>query len=445
MRILIIGAGDIGFHLGKHLCAENHDVTMIDSDARKVHRVQEQLDAFVLEGSGSSFRQLQEAGIEQMEVVAALSNNDEVNLLACRLAKKVGVPLTLARVRNPEFTEPDFILSLTELGVDHIIHPELEIAVAVSQLVNQSSATYIVEFEGGKIQVLGVRLDRNSPLIDTPLINVTGYADEHLRIVAVDRNHRTLIPDGTTVLEQGDKVFAVCEQDYVSDFLRLAGKRDKPVSNAIIFGGGLVSRYIAERVEHKMNIKIIESDEEKAHKLACVLPNTLVIHGDGTDLELLKSEGLDDMDAFIAVTGNDENNIISSLTALHLDVPQVIAQINKVEYLSVTPTIGLDTVVSKQLLTVNAVRHLIQREITDIASPPGMDAQLVEFVANSQSKITRKPLRKIKFPRNAIIGAIIRGEDVIIPHGETQVQPGDKMIVFTLPEAMLKVDRLIGK
>ena len=444
MRILIIGAGDIGFYLGKRLCVEHHDVTMIDCDPHKVQRVQEQLDAFVLEGNGSSFRQLQEAGIERMEVVAALSNNDEVNLIACRLAKKVGVPLTLARVRNPEFTEPDFIMSPAELGVDHIIHPELETAIAVSHLLGQSSATYVVDFEGGKIQVLGVRLDRDSPLTGAPLRKVTGYADEHLRIVAVERNHHTIIPDGATVLAQGDQVFAVCEHNYVADFLKLAGKRDKPASDAIIFGGGLVGRYIAERVGHKMHLKIIESDGEKARKLAGDLPNTLVIHGDGTDLELLKSEGLDDMDAFVAVTGNDENNIISSLTARHLNVPQVIAQVNKVEYLPVTPTIGLDTVVSKQLLTVNVVRHLIQSEIADIASPPGMDAQLVEFVANSRSKITRKPLRDIKFPRNAIGGAIIRGDDVIIPHGDTQVQPGDKMIVSTLPEAMPKVDRLFG-
>ncbi|MBV7333565.1 Trk system potassium transporter TrkA [Chloroflexi bacterium TSY] len=442
MRILIIGAGDIGFHLSKRLSGEHHDITVLESDPQKEQRAQEQLDAFVIRGSGSSFRDLERAGIKEMEIVTAVTNNDEVNLLACRLAKKAGVSLTLARVRNPEFTEPDFILSPTELGTDHIIHPEYVTAKAAMQLIHQTCATYAVEFEEGKIRVLGVRLDRYSSLLNTPLIDLNIYQDEHLRIVAIERNHQTLIPDGNTILAAGDQIFAVCDEAHVADFLALAGKRESTVRSVMILGGGLVGRFIAGHLPTHVNVKIIESDEDKAEQIACDLPHVLVIQGDGTDVDLLQNEGLSDMDAFVAVTGDDENNMISTLMAHHQKVPRCVALVNKVDYFSIMPKIGLDSVVSKQLLTVNAVQHLIQSEIADIASPPGMDAQLVEFIVGERSRITRRPLRKIDFPKGAIVGAVMRGDKVIIPHGDTQIFPGDKAVVFTLPEAMTRVERL---
>jgi trk system potassium uptake protein TrkA len=210
----------------------------------------------------------------------------------------------------------------------------------------------------------------------------------------------------------------------------------------MIMGGGIIGQTIAEQLQNQAHVKILEADEEKARAIADQLPNTLIIHGDGTDLELLREEGLHDMDSFIAVTGHDENNIISALLAHHSNVSQSIALVNKLDYLSVIPALGIDSVVSKQLLTVNAVEHLIQQEIADIATPPGLDAQLIEFIAGERSKIVRKPLRKIRFPQNAIVGAVMRGDKVIIPHGDTQLQPNDRAVIFTLPGAAHQVDLL---
>lgn len=442
MRILIIGAGDIGLQLARRLSTVQHDLTVIEIDPDKIQRLRERVDAFVVEGSGTSYRTLQQAQAASMDLVAAVSDNDEVNLLSCQLAKKMGVPTTIARVRNTEFTMDSFILSPKELGVDHIIHPEVETAHAVAHLIRQSSASYAYEFEHGKIQIIGVRLDRRSPVLNTPLSNLTTYKDEHLRIVAIERNHQTIIPDGTSVLFPGDQVFAVCDHDYVRDFLSMVGKTETRAENIMIVGGGLIGQTIAKCMQGEANVKIIEGVQQKAECAAELLPSTLVIHGDGTDLQLLIEEGLSDMDAFVAVTGNDENNIISSLLASHYKVPQSIALVNKLDYLSVIPQLGVDGVVSRQLLTVNAVEHLIQSEIADIATPPGMDAQLIEFIAERGSKITKRPLMKTRFPKNAIIGAVMRGDAVIVPHGNTQIEVGDKAVVFTMPDAVQQVDQL---
>lgn len=443
MRILIIGAGDIGYHLTARLSSEHHDLTLMDRDHRKVQHAREHADAMVVQGSGSSFNDLENAGIKHMDIVAAVTDDDEVNLMACRMAKKVGVTRTIARVRNPEFSDPDFIFTPEELGADHIIHPEKETANAVLQLLRRSCATYAFDFEHGRIQVIGVRIDRNSPLIYQPLGELNGYSDRHVQIVALERGHDTIIPKGGDSLIPGDQVFAVCDQDYVSEFMTLAGKTEERADNVIILGGGLVGLTIAETLQHEANVKIIEKREKRAEQIADLLPNALVLYGNGEDdSEILRNEGMDQTSSFVSVTGDDEHNIISALMAHQMNVAQSIALVNKVNYLPVIPSIGIDTVVSKQLLTVNAVEHLIQAEIADIATPPGMDASLIEFIAGNKAKITRKPLKDINFPRNAIVGAVMRGNRVIIPHGETHIQPQDRAVVFTLPDAVHEVDRL---
>lgn len=447
MKILIIGAGDVGFQLTKRLSQQKHDLTIIEQDPQKAIRASEQLDAFVIQGSGASFSVLQKANITQCDILAAVSNNDEVNLMACRLAKKVGVPTTIARVRNPEFTEPDFILTRQELGTDLIIHPEKETAEAVIRLIRRSCATYAVDFEGGRIQVLGLRLARSSPLLHRTLIELNqDYGDPPLRIVAINRNHKTLIPKGNDVLIPDDQVFVVCSPSYASTFITLAGQKERALKNVMIFGGGMVGQFIARTLQSEANIKIIEGNERKANQVAQLLPHTLVIHGDGTDFDLLNNEGLLDMDAFVSVTGNDQTNIISTLLAQDSNVSRAIALVNQVQYLSIMPKIGLDAVVSQQLLTVNAVQRFIQhQQIASIASLPGINAQVIEYIAHEDSQITAHALKDIHFPRAAIMGAILHEDDYIIPHGETHIQPGDKAVIFALPEAIGELDQLFGK
>lgn len=444
MHILIIGAGDIGFQLAKRLSQEKHDITMIEADAQKVKRASEQLDAIVLHGNGASYRVLQQANLDKMEIVAAMTDSDEANLMACRLAKKSGVQTTIARVRHPQFTQPDFILSRAELGTDLILHPEKDTADAVVHLIHKSSATYAVEFEGGRIEVLGVRLSQNSQFLHIPLKYLGQETDNmRMRIVAINRNYKTIIPQGTDVMIPGDQIFVVCDHESSAKFMEFAGRKETPMKNVMILGGGLIGQFVAAHLARESHVKIIEKNLDKARRLADILPHTLIINGDGTDFDLLEHEGLADMDAFVAVTGNDESNIITTLLAQHSDVSRSIALVNNAAYLAIAERIGMDAVVSKQSLTVNAVQRFIhQQQVASIAGLPGIGAQVIEYIASDGCKITCGPLRNVNFPPNAIVGAVLRQDEMIVPHGDTQIRSGDKVIVFALPETVAELEGL---
>ena len=444
MNVFIIGAGEVGFHLAKRLSAEKHNITILEKDPERARHTGELLDALVTVGSGSSFEDLKNAGIEQSDIFVALTKYDEVNLLSCRFAQKLNIRHKIARVRNPEYAGSDFILSHEEMGVDLLIHPERETANAIVRLIHQSSATGVVELGGGKIQLLGIRLERNSPILGTPLKELwKDKGNLASRIVAIKRKEHTLIPGGNEILVAGDQIFIICEKNMIPIIVQITGKEDVSIQNIMILGGGLIGRFVAESLEDETDIKIIESRLDKSEKIANVLKKTLVIQGDGTDIDLLAAEGILDMDALISVTGDDETNIICTLIARHLKVPRTIALVNKTEYLPITPTIGMDAVVSKKLLTVNAILRFIRKStLESIASIPGLDAEIFEIIPRKGSKITKHPLKSLHFRRSAILGTVTRNNDVIIPTGETQIQAGDRVVVFSLPKAVADVEQL---
>ena len=433
MRILVVGAGAIGFQLSKQLSQDGHGITLIDIDHRRIKRVGEQLDILVKVGSGTSLQALQEIDISSIDLVAAMTTNDEVNLLTCRMAKELGVEATIARIRNPEFAHSDFIFSRPDLGVDQFIHPEKETADAIVRLIHQSSATDLIEFSEGRLVLLGVRLDRQSPLLDGPLIKVGQlFSDIPMRIVAVQRKQQTLIPGRDTTLLADDRIFVISDPDYLPAVVKLTGHIDQRLENIMILGGSLTGQFVAQTVATESQVKLIESRTEKSWQVADRLKDVLVIQGDGTDYDLLAVEGINDTDAFIAVTGNDEINIISTLIAKHFSVPRTISLVNNVDYIPITPAIGLDSVLSKQLLTVNAIQRFVRHQrIASIASLPGLDVEAVEYIAHAGSKITKKLLRNIRLPHDSIIGAVVHHDRVVIPHGDTRIQPGDKAVVFT--------------
>jgi trk system potassium uptake protein TrkA len=443
MKILIVGAGDIGFQLSARLFHERTDITLIESDPARVLRAREQVDAIVVQGHGASAHTLQKAGVADADLIAAMTDNDEVNILACQIAKRAGVKSTIARVRNPEFMLPDYPIPSEEMGVDHFIHPEMETAETVVRLIRQATTTNVIEFEDGKIVLVGIRLESNSPLMRIPLGELSEkHGNPPMRIVAVIRNQTTMIPSGKDTLIPGDQVFAVCHPEYVPQFIELTGKEDVHIEDVMILGGGLIGQFIARSLAKEKNVKIVESNESKSREIAADLPDTLIIRGDGTDIDLMAVEGLQDMDAFIAVTGDDETNIIATLLARHLRVKRTIALVNRVEYLPITSTIGMDAVVSKQLLTVNAVQRYIQeQEVAAIASVPGIDAHIMEFIVEAPDKITRKPLKETNFPVHALIGMVMRGDEYIIPRGDTHIKSGDRVIVFSLPGALSSVEK----
>lgn len=445
LNVLIIGAGNIGYQLAKKLSNDQFSITLIEMDPKRVQYVREHIDAHIFEGSGTSLELLKNAGIEDTDIFAALSNDDEVNLVACAIAKQFNVDTTIARVRNPEYMEDDHVLMKTEFGADYIIQPEWQAARVILRLIRQASATDIIEFDGGKFQLMGIRLDANTPVLNTPLMELGNqYGNPPIRIIAIKRGQFTIIPRGDSILVNGDQLYFICSPEYINDALNYFGKADTKVENIMIIGGGQIGTFISQELERNIKIKIIEQDEKKANILVDKLQKTLVIKGDGSDLDLLTFEGLTEMDEFIAITGDDETNIITSLIAKHLKVPRTITLLSKQEYLPLTPTIGLDAVVSKEQITVNAIKKIIRRrQVAFYAELPGLDAKIIEFIAKKHSKIVRKSLMETKFPKDALVGAILKnGETLEIPTGTSQIEPGDKVVVFTLSSSVNEVEKL---
>jgi trk system potassium uptake protein TrkA len=435
LKIIIIGAGDVGYHLAKTLSYEKHDIVLIEKDHDRYTRAAETLDAHVFHGSGTSFTQLENAGIEKADLVAAVTDSDEVNLLAAIAAKQYGVERTVARVKNREFLRTDAPINAQKFNIDLIIHPESVAAQGTVRLLKQGAATDFIEFAKGKIIVMGIQLDRENPILNIPLVELSKkYPDFIFRVIAIHRKETTKIPRGNDVLIHNDRIFVIVARENVQDVVRITGKENVKIEDVMILGGGQTGYIIAHELEKEYNVKIIESNVEKSYDLAEKLKRALVIKGDGLDLDLLAMEGIIDMDAFIAVTGDDETNIVSCLMAKHLKVSRIIALINRTDYWSIIPTIGINAYVSKQLLTVNSILKFIRRgAVLNVASIPGIAAEVIELIPKKGSKITRKPLRELGFPDGAIVGAVVRDEQVFIPVGDTQVEAGDKVVLFSLP------------
>ncbi len=446
MNIIIIGAGDIGYNLAKMLSLEKHDIFLIEKSDKNFSQAAETLDVQVIKGSGTSYKVLEKAGIKDTDLLISVTNSDEINLLSALIAKHYGVRRTVVRVKNREFLQAAAPINAKKFKIDLIIHPESVIAQGAVHLLKQSAATDFIEFAHGKIIVMGIQLDRSQNFFNIPLSDLAKQnPDFTFRVIAIHRKETTRIPGGNDVLLPNDRIYVMVARENVPDVIRITGKENVKFENIMILGGGQTGYHVARMLEKDYNIKIIESNVDKSYQLADRLKRALVIKGDGLDLDLLAMEGIIDMDAFIAVTGNDETNIVSCLLAKHLRVPKIISMINRIDYLPIIPTIGIDSYISKQLLTINKILKFVRRGIVEnVASIPGIAAEIIELIPNIGTKITKKSLREIDFPKNAIVGAVMRGNQVFIPVGKDQIEPGDKVVIFTLPSDIQEVEKLFN-
>jgi len=444
--IIILGAGHVGYNLAKILSYEKHDVIIIEEDYERFSRASEALDAHAFAGSGTSAAMLEKAGIKKADMLVAVTDNDEVNLLSALMAKSYGVKKTIARVKNPEFKLESSPLHDLHTPIDLIIHPESEAADGAVRLLEQSACSHVTEFADGNIVLLGMHLERGLEILHKPLKDLNElYKDVKTRIVAIQRGESTKIPGGDDMFMPNDRIYMVVEKSQINDVIRVFGKENQSIENVMILGGGQTGYLIARALEKDYNVKIIESNVDTSGELAEKLQRALVIRGDGLDLNLLALEGIIDMDAFIAVTGDDETNIVSCLMAKHLRVPKIISLINKTDYSPIIPTIGIDAYISKQMLTVNSILKFIRRgQIVSVASVPGTPVEAIEMVPSKGSKITKKPLMDLKFPKNAILGAVRRSKEVFIPVGETQIEADDKVVLFAFPSAIHDVEKMFS-
>ena len=444
MFIVIVGCGEVGYNLARMLCYEHHDIVLIEEKNERLKKAQDHLDVKVIQGSGSDFSTLEKAGINQADMLVAVTDKDEVNILSCMIANQYGVEKKVARVKNKRFVQEDAPLNAKKLNIDLIIHPESVVAGAVVKLLNQTAATDILEFADGKIVLIGIQLDRSTELIDLSMADAaTKYEELNFRTVAIMRRDRTIIPSGTTTFMKGDRIYITTQKENVDKIVQLSGKENAKIDDVMILGGGQAGAEIARLLETDSNVKIIESNADKSAILADSLNKSLVIRGDGRDINLLAIEGIIDMDAFISVTGDDETNIISCLIAKHLEVPRIISLINKTDYTPIIPTIGIDAYVSKQLITVDKILKFIRRgSIVSVASIPGMAAEVIEYIAGEGSKITRKEVKDLQLPKGSILGAVSRGSEVFIPIGNSIIKANDKVVVFAQPTAIKEIGKM---
>jgi len=443
MKIVIIGAGEVGFFLAKRLSSEKHDLVIIDLDEERCARAQEDLDLSVIHGDASSQRVLREAGLESADMLIAASATDEVNILACMMASKLGVKRKIARVRNPDFYEKSSILKPEDLGVDLFIHPEEEVISEITRLLMRAAASEVIEFENGKILMVGLKLDANCPNLNKPLKDVGNEEQrKNFRVVAMLKGEKTIIPTGNDYFNKNDQVFVVTKRESLPEVLLLTGKSEQKLDKVMILGGGKIGLGLAHKLEKQIDVTLIESDREKSVKLAHELKRTEVFRADGMEIDALAREGILNMDAFVAVTSDDETNILSCLLAKHLRIQKTIALVNRVNYLPLMPVIGIDSTVNVRLSTANAILRLVRRgEILSVASFHGIEAEAFEFEVKKPIKIVGKPFKKLGLPEGSLIAAIVRGEEVFVPYGNSTIEAGDKVIIFALPEAIPSIEK----
>jgi len=387
---------------------------------------------------------LEEAGVAEADLLIAVTEIDELNMISCLIAKQYGVKKTVARIRNPEYLENTKFSPTTSIGIDLVINPERVTAKMISKLIHVPEAINVEYYADGKVQLLELYIKKDSPVVNKSLIEIN-FPKPNL-IVAILRDEKMIIPRGSDVLKPGDLIFVIAETKNMLAVEKVLGEKRTKVENVIILGGGRIGYYLAKLLEKKpVSVKVIDKDLEVCRKISSELNDTLVLHGDGTDISLLEEEDTGKADMFIAVTNDDKVNLLVSLLAKHLGAKKTAAQIRRSDYVPLIEKVGIDVAVSPRMLTAGAILQFIRRgDIVSVTLLGSAKAEMIELVVPDSSKIVKKPLKKLKFPRHAIIGAIVRGNDVIVPTGDDFINPGDRVMVFALPEAIKKVEKFFA-
>ena len=454
MRAIVVGAGDVGYDVARLLSLQRHDVTVVDTDPEKVDHVRDTLDVLAVVGSGTSASALREARIEEADLVVAVTDVDEVNLIASMLAERVGkssaATTTIARVRSDEFTGADSVLRLDDFGIDHVIHPEQSTANEVISLLRRAAATDVIDFCGGRLQLVGMRVEPEAAVVGRTLVEISRMSALPFRIMGIARGVRTIVPSGGATVQAGDQVFVLVESGRVAQVARVLGKEAGRLRHVMILGGTNVGERVAaglagrSRKEGGMEVKIIEANRARAEYLAETVEGALVIHGDPADIDLLAREGLAETDAVVALTADEESNLVSCLMAKHLEVRKTVALLSKSAYIPISQSIGLDAAVSQKLAVSREVlRFLRGAHVRSVATVHGLDAEILELVADAGSPITRAPLAQQKLPSGVLLGAVV-GDRVEIVTGHTHINPGERAVVFATPERVGDVEPLFS-
>lgn len=445
MKIIIVGAGEVGFQIAQKLSEEAHDVILVDKDVQKVKRITEEMDVQANLGSGTSPRLLRQSGIKDADLLVAATDSDEVNLISCLLARNLNPYMVkVARVRNPEYLEEKELFTRDLLGIDHIINPESVMVDTIRRLMQVPWASDVIDFVGGQVKLIGFTVSEGSPFAGRKLLSFSELEDR-LLVGAIIRGENVVIPRGKDTVQTGDTVYVVVRNDELAHILRFMGIKEEGPRRVIIVGAGQTGTSLATAIDQsRISGKIIDLDPGRCTVLSESLHRVLVINGDGADKELLQEENVNGADFLVALTGDEESNILISLLAKALGAKKTITRVSKLSYIPLISAIGVDTVVSPRLSAVRAILQFIRRgKIITVAPLRGEHAEAIEAEALETSEIVNTPLHKVKFPKGALVGAIVRKEQIIIPRGDSIILPGDRLIIFAMREVVPKLEKLL--
>ena len=435
MNIIVVGDGKVGYTLAEYLSKDGHDITIVDKNRRALQKASETLDVLCVMGSGANLRTLIEAGAETADVVIAATTNDEMNMVCCLAAKQLGARYTIARIRDPEYTESLTLLQ-DKLDIDQVINPERATALEISRLMRFPFAINVESFAHGRVEMVEFRVEESDRIDGIPLAQLhTRYP--HVQFTAVLRGDDALIPDGSFEIQVGDRLYVTGDRISVTAFFKQLGKDTQKVKNAILIGGGHVSYYLAKTVAGMgIHLKIVEMQEEKCRSLSESLDNAVIINGDGTDRELLESEHVRDHDALICLTDRDEENLVTGLYGVRLGMRKVIVKINRLETMDIIGDMGIDSVVSPKLATANVILRAVrarshsQNSVIEKVYPLLADqAEAYEFVALPGANYLNIPLNRLNNKKGVLVSMIVRGRQIIIPFGSDHIEAGDTVIL----------------
>jgi len=447
MKIIIAGAGEVGFHLAKLLSFESQDITLIDTHRDSLSYADTHLDIRVVRGDATSIKVLENSNVIDTDLVIAVTSSETTNITVCVLAKQLGAKRTIARISNTEFIDRKDEVGFTKFGIDELISPESLAANEIELLLNQSAFNDTYEFEGGALTMIGLHLNRTNSFIDKTVKEVASvFPNLKYVTIAMQRygTQYTIIPRGDTQFKEGDQVYFITTKEGVDEIYELTGKERHEIRNVMILGGSNIGyKTASDLCKNRFNVKLIENDKEKAFEIADDIPSCLVINGDGRNVELLLEEDIQDMDAFISVTGNSETNIMSCLVAKSKGVKKTIALVENMDYFQLSHSIGIDTLINKKLLAANNIfRYIRKGEVVAMTKLNNMNAELLEFVVTPSSNVTNKIIRDIDIPRSAIIGGVVRDGEGQIALGDFKIQSGDRVVVCCQPQSISKVEKL---
>ncbi len=450
MKVIVCGAGQVGFNIARYLAGENADVTVVDRSSELIQKISDSLDVRGIVGFASYPDVLESAGAEDADMVVAVTYSDEVNMVACQICHSIfEVPTKIARVRNQSYMDPQWseLFSRDNMPIDHIISPEIEVAQAISRRLEIPGAFDVIPLSEGRVSLIGVHCTDDTPILNTPLRQLTGmFPDLHIVIVGIQRDRRGIVPTGDDMLHAGDDVYFVAETSHVNRAMAAFGHEEREARRIAIIGGGNIGLNLAQRIEKSsphVGLKIIEVAKARAELVAQTLERAVVIHGSALDTDILEEANVKAAEAVVAVSNDDEVNILGSLLAKRHGCRRAVTLVNKTSYGALVGSLGIDTVVSPRAITVSTILQYVRRgRIRSVHSLSEGFGELIEAEALETSSLVGVPIRSARLPEGVLIGAIVRGKQVVTPRGSTVVRAGDRVILFAASSAVKKVERM---